>query len=328
MPLSFEHVTYRYGSEAPGVGPALNDVTFSIADGEFVGVIGHTGSGKSTLAELTNGLKVPTGGRVLVDGIPTADKKTRRDLRRRVGYVMQYPEYQLFAETVREDVGFGPRNLGQTDAEIDRSVREAIELVGLDFDEIADASPFDLSGGQKRRVAMAGIIAMHPHILTLDEPTAGLDPRGRNEVLDIIRELHRRGTTIIMVSHSMDDVAEIAGHIVVLDHGRLADEGDPDTVFSHEERLRAIGLDVPRAVHVAHDLAARGFELPRPCPLTLDSLARAIAAQLGAIGRPTTTDAPQAGATPPAGATSAEGTAQLGAIGRSAATDAPQAGGA
>jgi energy-coupling factor transport system ATP-binding protein len=284
MPLAFEHVTYSYGSQVDGMGPALDDVSLTIADGEFVGVIGHTGSGKSTFAEHTNGLKVPTSGRVLVDGIPTSDKKARREVRRRVGYVMQYPEYQLFAETVREDVGFGPRNLGQSDDEVDRSVREAIELVGLDYDEVADVSPFDLSGGQKRRVAMAGIIAMRPHILTVDEPMAGLDPQGRHEVLGILRELHRRGTTVIMVSHSMDDVAREADHVVVLDHGRLADEGDPRTVFSHEERLHRIGLDVPRAAHVAHDLAERGMNLPGPCPLTLEDLARAIATRLGREG--------------------------------------------
>ena len=229
MPITFDHVTYHYPSEV--VGAALNDVSLTIEDGSFTAFIGHTGSGKSTLIEHCNAIKLPSSGTVSVDGLPTSDKKQRRQVRRLVGYVAQYPEYQLFAETVREDVGFGPRNLGMDDAEVDQAVRDAIELVGLSYDEVAEKSPFDLSGGQKRRVALAGIIAMHPKYLVLDEPMVGLDPQGRAEIFSIVQRLHRQGTTIIMVSHSMEDVAEAATRIVVLDHGTVVDDGTPAEVF-------------------------------------------------------------------------------------------------
>ena len=277
MPLVFDHVTYHYDSEV--LGAALNDVSLTIEDGEFVGVIGHTGSGKSTLAEHCNGTKLPSTGTVTVDGYNTADKKQRKAIRRLVGFVAQYPEYQLFAETVREDVGFGPRNLGMNDAEVDAAVREAIALVGMDYDQVAEVSPFDLSGGQKRRVALAGIIAMHPKVLALDEPMVGLDPQGRNEILDIIRHLHAQGTSIVMVSHSMEDVAALSQRIVVLDHGCIVDQGTPAEVFSHAKLLHDVGLDVPRPTRFANDLEARGWDFGPSKPLTLDELARAIAAQ-------------------------------------------------
>lgn len=279
MPLAFEHVTYRYDSEV--VGPALDDVSLTVEDGEFVALIGHTGSGKSTLAEHCNGIKVPTSGQVIVDGFSTSDRKQRREVRKRVGYVAQYPEYQLFAETVAMDVAFGPHNMGMSDTEVDTAVRWAIDLVGLDYDEVAEVSPFDLSGGQKRRVALAGIIAMHPKVLVLDEPMVGLDPQGRHEVFGIVKELHARGTTIVMVSHSMDDVAEAAQRILVLDKGHIVDQGDPLTVFSHEKALHDIGLDVPRSAHIANDLAAGGFAFANGMPLTLDDLVRDIAEELG-----------------------------------------------
>ena len=277
MPLVFDHVTYHYTTEV--LGAALDDVSLTVQDGEFVGIIGHTGSGKSTLAEHCNGTKLPSQGTVTVDGISTTDKKQRRALRRLVGFVAQYPEYQLFAETVREDVGFGPRNLGMSDEEVDRAVREALDMVGLDYDAVAEVSPFDLSGGQKRRVALAGIISMHPKVLALDEPMVGLDPQGRHEVFDIVKHLHAQGTTIIMVSHSMEDVAEAAQRIVVLDHGRIVDQGDPATVFSHTELLHRIGLDVPLPARVAADLEERGWDFGDNHPLTIDDLARAIAAR-------------------------------------------------
>ncbi len=282
MPLAFEHVSYHYDSEV--VGPALDDVCLTVEDGQFVAVIGHTGSGKSTLAEHCNGTKLPSAGRVVVDGFCTSDKKQRREVRRRVGFVAQYPEYQLFAETVALDVAFGPRNLGMSDAEVDAAVHEALELVGLDYADVADVSPFDLSGGQKRRVALAGIIAMHPKVLVLDEPMVGLDPQGRREVFGIVKEMHARGDTILMVSHSMDDVAEAAQRIVVLDRGRIVDEGSPRVVFSHEAELHKRGLDIPRAAHVANDLAARGFSFGTAgadLPLTLDDLVDGIARELG-----------------------------------------------
>lgn len=278
MPLAFEHVSYHYDSEV--VGPALDDVCLTVEDGEFVAVIGHTGSGKSTLAEHCNGAKLPSSGRVLVDGLSTLDKKQRREVRRRVGFVAQYPEYQLFAETVAKDVAFGPHNLGMAEGEIDAAVHEALDLVGLDYAEVAEVSPFDLSGGQKRRVALAGIIAMHPKVLVLDEPMVGLDPRGRHEVFDIVKHLHARGTTILMVSHSMDDVAEAAQRILVLDRGRIVDEGTPRVVFSHEEGLHKRGLDIPRAAHVANRLAAQGFAFGEHRPLTLDELVDGIAREL------------------------------------------------
>ena len=275
MPLVFDHVTYHYSSEV--VGAALEDVCLRIKDGEFVGIIGHTGSGKSTLAEHCNGTRLPSTGSVTVDGIPTCDKKQRRALRRLVGFVAQYPEYQLFAETVREDVGFGPRNLGMTDEEVDAAVRDALAMVGLPYDEVAEVSPFDLSGGQKRRVALAGIIAMHPKVLALDEPMVGLDPRGRREVFDIVKQLHAQGTTIVMVSHSMEDVAEAAQRIVVLDHGKVVDEGTPEQVFAQVDLLKRIGLDVPLPTRVAAGLTARGWDFGARLPLTLDELAAAIA---------------------------------------------------
>lgn len=275
MPLVFDHVTYHYSSEV--VGAALDDICLTIADGEFVGIIGHTGSGKSTLAEHCNGTRMPSSGAVTVDGVPTCDKKQRKALRRLVGFVAQYPEYQLFAETVREDVGFGPRNLGMTEDEVDAAVRDAIAMVGLSYDEVAEVSPFDLSGGQKRRVALAGIIAMHPKVLALDEPMVGLDPRGRREVFDIVKQLHAQGTTIVMVSHSMEDVAEAAQRIVVLDHGKIVDQGTPEQVFSHTELLHDIGLDVPLPSRVAADLVARGWDFGEALPLTIDELAAAIA---------------------------------------------------
>lgn len=277
MPLVFDHVTYHYDTEV--LGAALDDVSLTIEDGEFVGVIGHTGSGKSTLAEHCNGTKLPSSGTVTVDGYNTADKKQRKAIRRLVGFVAQYPEYQLFAETVREDVGFGPRNLGMNDAEVDVAVREAIAMVGMDYDQVAELSPFDLSGGQKRRVALAGIIAMRPKILALDEPMVGLDPQGRNEILDIIRHLHAQGTSIVMVSHSMEDVASLAQRIVVLDHGCIVDQGTPAEVFSHTTLLHDVGLDVPRPTRFATDLEQRGWDFGASKPLTIDALAQAIAEQ-------------------------------------------------
>lgn len=307
MPLVFDHVTYHYTTEV--LGAALDDVCLTIDDGEFVAIIGHTGSGKSTLAEHCNGTKLPSQGTVTVDGLSTADKKQRRQLRRLVGFVAQYPEYQLFAETVRADVAFGPRNLGMDDGEVDRAVRDALDMVGLDYDRVAEVSPFDLSGGQKRRVALAGIIAMRPKVLALDEPMVGLDPQGRREVFDIVKHLHANGTTIVMVSHSMEDVAEAAQRIVVLDHGRIVDEGDPATVFSHGELLHRVGLDVPLPARVAADLESRGWDFGGSHPLTIDDLADAIAARRqrgpASAGEPAGT---AASADEPAGTPATDGT--------------------
>ena len=265
MPIVIEHLNYVYMSGGPYETHALDDVSLTIEDGEFVGLIGHTGSGKSTLVQHLNGLLLPTSGTLTVDGLNIADKATdRRAIRRKVGLVFQYPENQLFEETVEKDIAFGPKNLGLDDAEIDRSVRDAMRKVALDYDALHERSVFELSGGQMRRVAIAGVLAMEPRTLVLDEPCAGLDPRGREEILGLIRDLHRdTGATIVMVSHSMDDVASLAERVIVMNHGRVAMDGTPREVFSRGAELRAIGLDVPQAVLLADKLRERGFDVPQ-----------------------------------------------------------------
>ena len=265
MPIVIEHLSYVYMSGGPYETRALDDVSLTIEDGEFIGLIGHTGSGKSTLVQHLNGLLLPSGGTITVDGLNIADKGTdRRAIRRRVGLVFQYPENQLFEETVEKDIAFGPRNLGLDDAEIDRRVRDAMRKVALDYDALHERSVFELSGGQMRRVAIAGVLAMEPRTLVLDEPCAGLDPRGREEILGLIRDLHRdTGATIVMVSHSMDDVASLAERVIVMNHGKVAMDGTPRDVFSRGAELRAIGLDVPQAVQLADRLRERGFDVPQ-----------------------------------------------------------------
>ena len=265
MPIVIEHLNYVYMSGGPYETHALDDVSLTIEDGEFVGLIGHTGSGKSTLVQHLNGLLLPTSGTITVDGLNIADKATdRRAIRRKVGLVFQYPENQLFEETVEKDIAFGPKNLGLDDAEIDRRVKGAMRKVALDYDALHERSVFELSGGQMRRVAIAGVLAMEPRTLVLDEPCAGLDPRGREEILGLIRDLHRdTGATIVMVSHSMDDVASLAERVIVMNHGRVAMDGAPREVFSRGAELRAIGLDVPQAVLLADKLRERGFDVPQ-----------------------------------------------------------------
>ena len=265
MPIVIEHLNYVYMSGGPYETHALDDVSLTIEDGEFVGLIGHTGSGKSTLVQHLNGLLLPTSGTITVDGLNIADKATdRRAIRRKVGLVFQYPENQLFEETVEKDIAFGPRNLGLDEAEIARRVKDAMRKVALDYDALHERSVFELSGGQMRRVAIAGVLAMEPRTLVLDEPCAGLDPRGREEILGLIRDLHRdTGATIVMVSHSMDDVASLAERVIVMNHGRVAMDGAPREVFSRGAELRAIGLDVPQAVMLADKLRERGFDVPQ-----------------------------------------------------------------
>ena len=264
MSIVIEHLNYVYMTGGPYETKALSDVNLTIHDGEFIGLIGHTGSGKSTLVQHLNGLIMPTSGRVLVDGMDLADKGTdRRAVRQRVGLVFQYPENQLFEETVEKDIAFGPKNLGLDDAEIDRRVRDAMRRVALDYDRLHERSVFELSGGQMRRVAIAGVLAMEPRTLVLDEPCAGLDPRGREEILGLIRDLHRdTGATIVMVSHSMDDVASLAERVIVMNHGELVMDGAPRDVFACGEELRGMGLDVPQAVQLADKLRERGFDIP------------------------------------------------------------------
>ena len=262
MPVAFEQVSFSYDGERD----ALEDIDLVVDDGEFLGVIGHTGSGKSTLVQLMNALLVPTAGRVLVDGMATRERKVRRKGRTTVGLAFQYPETQLFANTVAEDVAFGPRNLDLPDDEVDRRVREALERVGMDYAEVAQRSPFDLSGGQQRRVALAGILAMEPRVLVLDEPAAGMDPATVSEIRAYLRELNDQGLTIVLVSHSMDDVAELCSHIIVLDHGTLHMQGTPAELFTAQNaaELRRINLGVPRATKFALELAERGLEVPGP----------------------------------------------------------------
>lgn len=262
MPIAFEQVSFSYDDEHD----ALQNIDLVVEDGEFLGVIGHTGSGKSTLVQLMNALLVPTAGCVLVDGLDTRERKLRREVRTKVGLAFQYPETQLFANTVAEDVAFGPRNLGLSDDEVNRRVREALDHVGLDYDAIAQRSPFDLSGGQQRRVALAGILAMEPSVLVLDEPAAGMDPATVDEIRNYLRDLNDQGLTIVLVSHSMDDVAELCSRIVVLDHGVLHMQGTPDELFTAQNaaELRRINLDVPRATKFALELAQRGLVLPAP----------------------------------------------------------------
>ena len=263
---------------------ALDGVSLSIADGEFVGVIGHTGSGKSTLVQHLNALLKPTLGSVYVNGLNLNDKDTNlRDVRRAVGLVFQYPEYQLFEETVRKDIAFGPNNLGLDAADVEARVREAAQIVGLSED-LLDRSPFDLSGGQKRRVAIAGVLAMRPNVLVLDEPAAGLDPRGRREMLALVRDYHARGgVTVIMVSHSMDDVARMCSRIIVMNHGKVAFDAPPAQVFAHGDELAAMGLGIPACAQLANRLREKGFEIPSGM-FEMEELAGAITACLGAEG--------------------------------------------
>ena len=286
MSIVIEHLNYVYMQGGPYETKALDDVSLTIHDGEFVGLIGHTGSGKSTLVQHLNGLILPTSGQITVDGMDLADKNTdKRAIRRRVGLVFQYPENQLFEETVAKDIAFGPKNLGLDEAEIDRRVRTAMRRVALDYDKLSQRSVFELSGGQMRRVAIAGVLAMEPQTLVLDEPCAGLDPKGREEILGLISDLHREsGATIVMVSHSMDDVAALAERVIVMNHGKVAMDGAPREVFSRGEELRAIGLDVPQAVELAQKLREKGFDVPEGI-YRLEEVRAAVEAIVGKGGR-------------------------------------------
>ena len=281
MPVEARELTHTYNADSPFESTALDKVSFTINDGEFIGIIGHTGSGKSTLIQHLNGLLKPTGGTVVVNGMDLADKGTNmKEVRRTIGLVFQYPEYQLFEETVEKDIAFGPKNLGLDEKKIVARVRDAMRLVDLDYAQFANKSPFELSGGQKRRVAIAGVLAMEPDILILDEPTAGLDPYGRDYILGLVENWHKLGRTILMVSHSMDDVARFADRIFVMNHGKLEMQGTPDEVFAQEERLRAMGLDVPAVTTLAGELSRRGFDLPRHIH-TMDEMERALVGLLG-----------------------------------------------
>ena len=264
MSIEVRHLTHAYSPDSEIQTVALQDVSFSIGDHEFVGIVGHTGSGKSTLVQHLNGLLKPTSGQVLIDGTDlNGEHVDRRSLRQRIGLVFQYPEYQLFEETVAKDVAFGPKNLGLSAQEIDLRVRYALESVHLSYDDIAEKSPFELSGGQMRRVAIAGVIAMKPDVLILDEPTAGLDPRGRDRILSMLRDLYiREQTTILMVSHSMDDMAALATRLLVFSEGRLIADASPREIFAREEMMTQIGLGIPEASRLCMELRKAGFDLP------------------------------------------------------------------
>ena len=260
--LEVRNLDYIYSAGTPFEHKALDNVSFALAPGEFVGIIGHTGSGKSTLMQQMNGLLKPTSGQVLLDGVDIwSDKKLTRQARFRVGLVFQYPEYQLFEETVYRDIAFGPKNMGLEEKEVDRRVREAAGFVGLTEQQL-EVSPFDLSGGQKRRVAIAGVIAMEPEVLILDEPTAGLDPVGRAEILGNIEAYRQaKNATIMMVSHSMEDVAWLTDRLLVMNGSRLAMDGTPAEVFSRAQELLAMGLNIPQVTQVFLKLKALGLDV-------------------------------------------------------------------
>lgn len=277
--LQVKDLTYTYSIGTPFEHTALDRVNFSLEKGEFVGIIGHTGSGKSTLMQQLNGLLKPTSGQVLLDGQDIwSDKKLTRAARFRVGLVFQYPEYQLFEETVYKDIAFGPTNMGLTKEEIDHRVREAAGFVGIT--EKLDMSPFDLSGGQKRRVAIAGVIAMEPEVLILDEPTAGLDPIGREEILGNIQAYRKaKNATILMVSHSMEDVARLTDRLLVMNGSRLAMDGTPQEVFEHARELQDMGLNIPQVTQIFLKLRSLGVDVPNV--YTLDAAVAALLEKKG-----------------------------------------------
>ena len=263
MSVKVENLTHIYNEGLPHESVAVQDVSFSIEDGQIAGIIGHTGSGKSTLVQHLNGLIKPKTGSIYIDGENICDGKTvMREIRKKVGLVFQYPEYQLFEETVFKDVAFGPKNIGLADEELEDRVREAIELVRLDYEQIKDKSPFDLSGGQKRRVAIAGVIAMKPKVLILDEPTAGLDPKAHRDVLDMIIRVHEHENNItIMVSHNMEDIASMCDKVIVMDRAHAVMEGTPEEVFARRAELKQMGLAAPPVTELIDMLNDRGFKL-------------------------------------------------------------------
>lgn len=285
MSIQVRNIKHIYEKGMPTESVALDDISFDVDDGEFLGIIGHTGSGKSTLLQHLNGLLKPDEGTIVIGGVDiTAEGISMVEIRKRIGLVFQYPEYQLFEETVAKDVAFGPRNLGLSDEEIEERVKEAIELVGLDYDEIKDRSPFELSGGQKRRVAVAGVIAMRPEVLILDEPTAGLDPKAHRDMLAMIEEVHRRtGNITILVSHNMADIARLSDQILVIDSGHLVVSGTPKEVFSRTEELERVGLDLPPITILTENLRKRGMDIEKTI-LSVDEAAEQIASYLKARG--------------------------------------------
>lgn len=283
--IEVKALTHTYSAGTPFEHKAIDNVELQVMPGEFLGIIGHTGSGKSTLIQHLNGLLRPTDGQILLDGEDIwAKPKEIRKVRFQVGLVFQYPEYQLFEETVYKDIAFGPKNMGLQGEEIDRRVRQAAVFAGLDEDML-ERSPFELSGGQKRRVAIAGVIAMEPKVLILDEPTAGLDPRGREAILAQLRAYHeQKGSTIILVSHSMEEIARNVDRIVVMSHAHKLMDGTPEEVFSRAEELLQVGLDVPQVTKVAMELQKRGL-LQESSVYTIEELARRLLTLKGGEGQ-------------------------------------------
>ena len=283
MSIVLENVNYNY-SQGGLKGLALESINLQIDTNEFIGIIGHTGSGKSTLTQLFNGLLFASSGRVSVDGkiLVEKEKDSLKEIRQKVGLVFQYPEYQLFEETVALDIAFGPKNLGLDDEEIEKRVKESMELVGLDYEKYKDQSPFELSGGQKRRVAIACILAMKPKYLILDEPTAGLDPSARDAILDEIKKIYEKteDMTVVVVSHSMEDIAKIAERVIVMANGKVFADDIPQVVYSKERELEAIGLDVPQITSAITLLAEKGYKFDRTI-LTVEEAFEALIGQLG-----------------------------------------------
>ena len=263
MSIQVKNLTHIYNEGSPYEAKALDDVSFEVQDGEFIGIIGHTGSGKSTLMQQLDGLLKPKSGNIIINGVDITEPKVPlREIRKKIGLVFQYPEYQLFEENVKLDVAFGPLNLGLSEEETDKRVREALSLVGLKYDEIAERSPFELSGGQKRRAAIAGVIAMKPEVLILDEPTAGLDPKAHRELLQMIKKIHEEEKNImILVSHNMKDIADLTDKVLVMDKGKAVMFGTPREVFSRRDELVAMGLNVPPATEFLYQLKEKGMDV-------------------------------------------------------------------
>ena len=285
MAIKIEHLTHIYNEGMPFEKKALDDINIDIAEGEFLGIIGHTGSGKSTLIQMFNGLLKPTSGNVIINGKNIhGDDVKKKEVREQVGLVFQYPEYQLFEMTVYEDVAFGPKNLGLSETEIKERVEYGCKAVGLD-ESYYEKSPFELSGGQKRRVAIAGVLAMKPNILILDEPTAGLDPKGRNELFGQLKKMHEElGLTIVLISHSMEDVARYVDRLLVLYKGKKAYEGTPREVFAHDMELEKIGLAMPQIRYIMNALKAKGMDIDTDV-LTVEEAAAKITAYLRSGGK-------------------------------------------
>ena len=286
MSIQVKNLKHIYEKGMPTESVALEGVSFEVEDGELLGIIGHTGSGKSTLLQHLNGLLKPDEGTIVIGGVDiTAPGVSMVEIRKRIGLVFQYPEYQLFEETVAKDVAFGPRNLGLADSEIEERVREALELVGLDYEDMKDRSPFELSGGQKRRVAIAGVIAMRPEVLILDEPTAGLDPKAHKDVLKMIEDVHgKTGNITVLVSHNMADIANLSDKVLVIDSGRVVTMGTPEEVFSKRDELSSVGLYLPPITCLTEALREIGFKI-RETILSVEDAADEIAEYLKAGGK-------------------------------------------